>query len=130
MLRFTGSPDQQGEAGLVDLVNPAVGLRSRVSRVGTAPNLLSGALVKAQRLCVLTQRRQNLRLFAVGGGQGVKIGVPLLFERKTAIDTVERLREAPSSVQVVGEIIEHRGLLFLDRLSLERAGANHLLGTL
>src|SRR5260370_22437473 len=120
MLRFIGSAEKHIQASLVHLVEPTVCLRSGVSRIGAPSNLLTCELVKPQRFPEITQRCQNLRFFAVRGGQGVKISVSLLLEIDTVIDALESLREASSSIQLVREIIEHGGLLFLDRILPQR----------
>src|SRR5260370_1376509 len=77
MLRFIGSAEKHIQASLVHLVDPTISRRSGVSCIGAPSNLLACELVNPQRSLEATQRCQNLRFFAVRGGQGVKISVSL-----------------------------------------------------
>src|SRR6266536_6629919 len=122
--------DQQTQASLVHLINPTIGLRSGVSSIGTASNLLTCELVKPQRFLEIAQRCQNLRFFAVGGRQGIKISISRLFEINTVINSFDGLHEASSSIQLIGKIIENGGTLFPYRVLLERAYTLLLLCTL
>ncbi len=112
---------------LVDLVHPALFLGHRVSRIGAAPDLIPRLFIQPQRRLKLSQSRQDLRFFPVGGRKRVTLRVPLLFEVNATIYGLQRILSAPDDIQLVRQVVQNRGPLLFERALTERAHSNAML---